>query len=85
MASTEDIVTALQTALDELEASIGATSAAVTEAEEMAAQMAAAAVQDKAVEFAAVKDAIETARAHLAGGTDLLNTAMEQAKAAGGG
>jgi hypothetical protein len=85
VASIEEIVTALQAAIDKLDETIGATGAAVAEAEEMVGQMAAAGVLDKVTEFAAVKDAIESARSYLAGGVDLLNAAMEQAKAAGGG
>ena len=59
MASVDEIVTALQTAIDKLGESISATSGAESDAGDMAAQMAELGVQDKATEFAAAKDAIE--------------------------
>lgn len=84
MASVDEIVTALRTAIDELNESIGATSTAESETGDLASQMAAAGVQDKAAEFAAAKDAIEKARIHLAGGSDLLNQAIDLVRSAGG-
>ena len=84
MASVDEIVTALQTAIDELNESISATSNAESETGEMASQMAALGVQDKATEFSAAKDAIEKARVHLAGGSDLLDEAINLIRAAGG-
>jgi hypothetical protein len=84
MASVDEIVTALQTAIDKLGESITATSSAESDTSDLAAQMAGLGVQDKATEFAAVKDAIEKARVHLAGGSGLLDEAMNLVRAAGG-
>ena len=70
--------------MDELNDAIGAANNAESEAEDMVNQMSAAGVQDKAAEFAAAKEAIEKARAHLVGGSGLLDEAMNLVKAAGG-
>ena len=46
--------------------------------------MAAAGMQDKVEVLSSVKNSIENARTHLSGGTDLIEQAMNEAKAAGG-
>ena len=84
MASVDEIVTALQSALDELNDSISATTTAESETNDMINLQSAAGVHDKVEAFSAAKDAIEKARTHLAGGSDLLNAAMNLVKAAGG-
>ncbi len=84
MASVDQIVTILQTAIDELSDSIRAASSAESETDDLMGQMSAAGVQDKAQEFSLAKDAIEKARVHLAGGSDLLDEAINLVKAAAG-
>lgn len=84
MASVDEIVSGLQVAIDKLNESIGATSGAESECGEMANQMAALGVQDKAAEFANAKELIEKARVHLEGGSDLLDQAITAVRAAGG-
>jgi hypothetical protein len=84
MASVDEIVTALQAAIDELNESISAISNAESGTGDMVSQMSAFGVQDKAQEFSVAKDTIEKARTHLLGGTDLLDEAINQVRAAGG-
>lgn len=84
MAGVDDIATALQAAIDELNDAIGAANNAESEAGDTVSQMAALGVQDKVQEFTAVKEAIEKARTHLAGGSDLLDEAMNLVRAASG-
>jgi hypothetical protein len=84
MADAEEIVSSLQTAIDELESCLAAVSSAESGAEDMVTLMSSANVHDKAQEFAAAKDAIEKARNHVAGGSDLLDEAMNLVKAASG-
>ena len=74
MAGVDEIVTALQTAIDELNDCIGAAGNGESEASDMVSRLVALGVRDKAQEFAAAKDAIEKARTYLAGGSDLLET-----------
>jgi hypothetical protein len=84
MASVDGIVTALQTAIDELNNSISVTAGAESQTEDLGAQMSAAGIQDKAAELANVKSAVERARTHLMGGSDLLDEAINLARASGG-
>jgi hypothetical protein len=84
MASVDEIVTALQTAIDELNDSISATSDAESGTDAMVSLQSAAGVQDKVQAFSAAKDAIEKARVHLAGGSDLLDEAINLVLSAGG-
>lgn len=84
MATVDEIVTALQTAIDELNNSISAASNAESKTGDLEAQMSAAGIQDKAAELANVKSLIEKARTHLMGGSDLLDEAINSARAAGG-
>jgi exonuclease VII small subunit len=84
VASVDEIVTALQSAIDELNDSISATSTAESGTEDMISLQSAAGVQDKVQAFSVAKDAIEKARQHLSGGSDLLDEAINAVKAAGG-
>jgi hypothetical protein len=68
----------------QIDAAITSINAAESAADELQGQMAAAGVQDKVAELAAVKDAIESTRTHLLGGADLAHQAVDLTKAAGG-
>lgn len=84
MAGVEEIVTALQGAAEALGQAVSATGAAEAATDDLARQMAALGVQDKAAEFAAARDAVEQARVHLTAGTDLLDEAVHRVRSAAG-
>jgi hypothetical protein len=84
MASIDEIVSQLQSAIDQVNETVGALNSAESDAGEMQSQMASMGVEDKAAAFGGVRDAIEKARDHLSGSTDLIEEAINQAKAAGG-
>jgi hypothetical protein len=84
MASVDEIVTALQSASERISDAVGSLNAAEQDAGEMEGQFAAMGVQDKAAEFAAVRETIERARVQLRGGADVVSEAANQAKTAAG-
>jgi hypothetical protein len=85
MASINEIVGQLQTAIDEINDTLGAAAAAVSTTEELQAQMAASGMQDKVAALAGLKDALEKLSGHVTGGLDLANEAITQARAIGTG
>jgi hypothetical protein len=84
VASIDEVAEGLQAAADKVDEAVAATTAAESDAEEIAGQMAALGVQDKAMELSAVHDVIERIRGHLAGCSDDLKEAMARVKAAAG-
>jgi hypothetical protein len=84
MASIDEIVSQLQSATDQVNEAVQRLNGAESDVEEMQGQMAGMGIGDKAAVLGGVRDAIEKARNHLAGGVDLIEEAMNQAKAAGG-
>lgn len=85
MASIEEIVNQLSGSADQLGQTMTRLGAAENTAGQLQQQMAAMGVQDKAAQFAHVREAIDRARQHLAGGNKLIDEAINAAKAAGGG
>jgi 2-methylisocitrate lyase-like PEP mutase family enzyme len=84
MASIDEIVDKLQSAIDKVNEAVQSVNAAESDAGDMQSQMAAMGIQDKVEVLGSVKDAIERARNHLSGGTDLTEEAMSQAKSVSG-
>ena len=84
MASIDEIANQLQSATDKVNEAVQSLYGAESDAGDLQSRMAAMGVQDKAEVFGAVKESIERARNHLAGAVDLIEEALNQAKAAGG-
>jgi hypothetical protein len=83
MASIEEIISSLQAAGQKASESAQLLAAAENSAGQLRNQMAAVGVQDKAAQFAQVRESIQRARQHL-GNQELTNQAMSIAKQAGG-
>jgi hypothetical protein len=85
MASIGEIVGQLQTVIDEINDTVTAAAAAASTTDELQGQMAAADMQDKVAALGALKDTIEKLSGHVAGGLDIANEAITQARAIGTG
>ena len=84
MSSIDEIVVVLQEALDKVGEAITSATTAESETENLIAQMESAGVQDKAAEFASLKESIDGARTQLMGGAESVKQVIEQARAGAG-
>lgn len=84
MASIDEIVNQLQSAIDQVNEAVQSLNGAESDTAQLQSQMAAVGMQDKMEILGGVKDAVENARNHLVGGVDLIEEAMNQTKSAGG-
>jgi methyl-accepting chemotaxis protein len=84
MATTQEILGQIQSAQQKITEGIQTLAAAENGAAQMAQQMGALGVQDKAAQFGQVRESIKKVSQHLAGGKELANQAMTQTKQAGG-
>ncbi len=84
MASIETIIGQLQTSAQKVNESVQVLVAADNSAAQLQAQLAGSGIRDKAAALAQVRDSIRKTQQYLAGGREMLNQLMNQAKQAGG-
>ncbi|WP_345633881.1 hypothetical protein [Rugosimonospora acidiphila] len=84
MASIDEIISRIQAAGQKVGEGVQLLSAAENAASQLQGQMAAVGVQDKAAQFAQVRESIQQARQHLLGSQDMTNQSINLAKEAGG-
>lgn len=84
MTSIDEVIRELQGAADQVDGTVRTLNGAESHSAETQSQMSALGFDDKVEHLGAVRDAIGKARDHLSGGKDLIEEALNQARAAKG-
>ncbi|GAA5198434.1 hypothetical protein GCM10023322_71860 [Rugosimonospora acidiphila] len=84
VASIDQIISQLQSADQKVNEGMQLLSAAENAAGQLQSQMASVGVQDKAAQFAQVRESIQRIQQHLQGSGELTNQSINMAKSAGG-